>query len=158
MKKKYLLWMPCALLGIGIADAAPQPYFITSIQAFELGTLGGDSSAALDINDAGEIVGWSMTVNGVKHAFLYRQGVMEDVTFGTLTQAEAHGINNHTQVVGIIGAPEGEMIHGFYYDKGSFTLLDESDPATCERAAEPMPSTMRGSSPVITCMAAAPAG
>ena len=137
MKNKYLLWMPCALLGLGIADAAPQPYYITSIQVFELGTLGGNSSAALDINDAGEIVGWSMTVNGVKHAFLYRQGVMEDVTFGTFTQAEAHGINNRTQVVGIIGAPEGEMIHGFYYDNGSFFLLDESDPYTCITGGRP---------------------
>jgi probable HAF family extracellular repeat protein len=36
-----------------------------------LTTLGGKYSAALDINDAGQIVGWSRTRKDVKHAVLW---------------------------------------------------------------------------------------
>jgi len=89
MNNKYLNLIACALLGCGAAHAAPAPYFITDIGVLELPTPGAADSMALDINDKGEIVGWFKTVNDVKHAFLYRQGLMEDITFGTFSQAEA---------------------------------------------------------------------
>ncbi|HEV8443373.1 MAG TPA: hypothetical protein VGQ27_07825 [Steroidobacteraceae bacterium] len=135
MNNKYLNLIACALLGCGAAHAAPAPYFITDIGVLELPTPGAADSMALDINDKGEIVGWFKTVNGVKHAFLYRQGLMEDITFGTFSQAEAHGINNYTQVVGIMGAPEEPMVHGFYWDNGAISFLDELAPATCATGA-----------------------
>jgi probable HAF family extracellular repeat protein len=136
MKNRYLNWMPCVLLGFGAVRAAPQPYFITDITVHELGTLGGKTSSALDINDAGEIVGWSTTVNNVKHAFLYRQGLMEDITFGTYSVAEARGINNRSQVVGIISGAESDVVHGFYFDRGSISFLDEVDPSPCITGAQ----------------------
>jgi probable HAF family extracellular repeat protein len=37
----------------------------------DLGTLGGSSSCAEGINDAGEIVGWTDLANGQGHAFVY---------------------------------------------------------------------------------------
>src|SRR6476659_5740583 len=36
-----------------------------------LPTLGGTSTFAADINDAGEVVGWSYTADGQQHAFLW---------------------------------------------------------------------------------------
>ena len=36
-----------------------------------IGTLGGGTSAATDINDGGVVVGFSQMSNGVEHAFLY---------------------------------------------------------------------------------------
>jgi probable HAF family extracellular repeat protein len=61
-------------------------------------------SAAEDINDAGQIVGWMATSN--QRAYLYENGVATDlntlVTAGSgLTLAQARGINNAGQIVGV---------------------------------------------------------
>src|SRR3989442_3186394 len=66
----------------------------------DLGTLGGDNSTAIWINDAGEIVGGAdLPGSEVEHAFLWRKGVMTDLgTLGSSSLAEA--INSKGQVVG----------------------------------------------------------
>jgi probable HAF family extracellular repeat protein len=45
----------------------------------ELGTLGGASSGAADVNDNGEIVGTSDTADGERHVFVWEDGVMRDL-------------------------------------------------------------------------------
>ena len=40
----------------------------------DLGTLGGASSAALAIDAPGDVVGWSTTASGAKHAVLWPKG------------------------------------------------------------------------------------
>src|SRR5687768_13307809 len=42
----------------------------------ELGTLGGPSSRATDIDQEGRVVGWAMTAELESHAFLWEDGVM----------------------------------------------------------------------------------
>jgi len=85
-------------------------YEIDSMSAAELGTLGGEQSEALDINDNGDIVGWAEQTNGNRHGFLLRNGntVMQDVTseLGTYPAA-ANGINNLGWVVGQFEPPQG---------------------------------------------------
>ncbi len=51
-------------------------------QVIDLGTLGGQHSHAVDINDAGQVVGWAYNASGARRAFLWQDGVMQDL--GTL--------------------------------------------------------------------------
>jgi len=68
----------------------------------DLGTLGGTRSEAYALNEQGQIVGYSTTATGARHAFLWTPGVgMQDlgVLAGGLASA-ARGINDRGEVVG----------------------------------------------------------
>ena len=70
------------------AVAAPE-YWVT-----DLGTLGGDASAALGINDRGQVVGWSQDSDGRTQAFVWQNGTMTGLGFlpgGTTSVANAIG-------------------------------------------------------------------
>src|SRR5262249_52144976 len=67
----------------------------------DLGNLGNPIYIAVDkLNDAGQVVGSSITASYARHAYLYQDGVMTDL--GTLggTNSEARKINDAGQVVG----------------------------------------------------------
>ncbi len=54
-----------AIQGSVTSDPSAIPY-----ETIDLGTLGGALSAATDVNNAGQVVGWSQDASGVSHAFL----------------------------------------------------------------------------------------
>jgi probable HAF family extracellular repeat protein len=83
----------------------------------DLGTLGGANASAVNINNLGNIVGFSVTASGESHAFLYKDGVMQDL--GTLggTISNANAINDNDEVVGRSLLANG-AIRGFYYKNG----------------------------------------
>jgi probable HAF family extracellular repeat protein len=106
----------------------------------DLGTLGGSWSYAFRINDAEEIVGYSITHSGVERAFKWNNGVMTDlgtntvwnndlkVDLSTLGSAKsvAHDINKAGQVVGYsyLSTSSGRgSYHAFLWDNGSTTDL-----------------------------------
>jgi probable HAF family extracellular repeat protein len=87
----------------------------------DLGTLGGRDSAAVDVNDDGQVVGWSYTVGSldsdgsIRHAFLWSapNGM---VSLGTLggTNSEATAVNAHGGVVGQSDVtPGSSLVHAF---------------------------------------------
>lgn len=91
-----------------------------------LSTLGGTESAALRLNDAGTVVGWSKTANGQIHACRWVNGVAQDL--GTLggTRSRARWTNNANAIVGeslLAGGSSDTDFKAFYYDGGVMNAL-----------------------------------
>lgn len=104
-----------------------EPLEHTTADGFELidlGTLGGRSSAANAIDDAGRIVG-SSWVRGdtAVHAFLWEEGEMLDL--GTLGGHTSHalGMNEAGQVVGVSDTEAAGMTRPFLWEDGVMTEL-----------------------------------
>ena len=94
----------------------------------DLGTLGGDESVAVAVNDHGQVVGFSDTGEFnerggvVSHAFLWENGEMRDL--GTLggSKSDARAVNDRGQVVGVSETDTGEW-HAFLWEDGKMRDL-----------------------------------
>ena len=89
----------------------------------DLGTLGGKESAATDISNAGQIVGYASTYSDETHAFLYQQGRMTDLGALGGTDSRANSINNHGHIVGGANVAGSNKTHAFLYVEGKMTDL-----------------------------------
>jgi probable HAF family extracellular repeat protein len=105
------------------ARAQSTPYALS-----DLGTLGGLSAQANDINEAGQVVGYATNSANRGRAFLYDGGAMTDL--GTLggAIANASAINEHRQVVGWASISQS-LSHGFLWEDGSLTDLESGSAA-----------------------------
>lgn len=92
-------------------------------QVEELGTLGGTSSWAYDVNERREVVGWStIDDEGTTRSFVYRGGVMSDLDAQLGLPVGVRGINSSGQVTG--GMQVGELgTHAFVLDQGELRDL-----------------------------------
>ena len=86
-----------------------------------LGTFGGSSSQAMDVNNSGEVVGFASLADGYQHAFSEIGGTMIDL--GTLGggSSYAYGVNDSGEIVGYGWLADGSQ-SAFLYDDG--TMLD----------------------------------
>lgn len=87
-----------------------------------LGTLGGASSLAFAVNAKNQVVGFSMTALGHRHAFLWDRGEMTDLGVLVGTESRAADINNRGQVVGFGVAPSG-YAYAFLWQDGMMSDL-----------------------------------
>lgn len=84
----------------------------------KLGTLGGNSSRALGVNDAGKVVGFSYLAGSPSpRAFLVENGVMSDLGDFGGAAASASAINQAGQIVGSAD-DAGGMSHAFLVEGG----------------------------------------
>ena len=92
-----------------------------SYTLIDLGTLGGEGSEAQAINSKGQIVGQADTTDGLKHAFLWENNMMKDITPDLLSNSSANDINDQGQVAGSISAPDESYQYAFLWDHGVIT-------------------------------------
>lgn len=119
LKSRASLWDNGVLTELG-SLLAPSDWVVTSCSLWSWDTSTGCGSVAYDINDFGQVVGWSAynlynsgySSDYVQHAFLWTQsGGMEDL--GTLPgdlSSEARKINVFGQIIGS-SYPEASIYH-----------------------------------------------
>ncbi len=99
----------------------------------DLASLAGTAtakSAATDLNDSGQVVGWSDTAAGVPHATLFQidagGAVLSRTDLGVLgsTNSYAHGVNNAGMVVGVSDG------RAFVWQAGTMTDLNAAIAST----------------------------
>jgi probable HAF family extracellular repeat protein len=126
---KRLVLLPALMVAMLLLYASSATTQTTSggYTVIDLGTLGGSISSARDINEAGQVVGFSYTASG-RRAFLYSDGQMTEL--GTLggSSSGATGINDAGQVVGTSTTGVGGEEHAFLYSNGQMTDLGTTLP------------------------------
>jgi probable HAF family extracellular repeat protein len=117
--RTLILFVLFAFLA-GASTAAAQSYSVEP-----LGTLGGPASAAVGINDAGQVVGNITDVAGAPLSpFFYSNGVMTAIpnSFGG-SFSVAQGMNNLGQVTGTATFAGDTIQHAFVWSAGSVVDL-----------------------------------
>ncbi len=83
----------------------------------DLGTLGGEASRALGISNAGHVVGWAETGDGVRavrHAFIWIDGALTDLGHLGGLRSKALAVNSRGHVVGWSDTSSWDP-HGFIW-------------------------------------------
>ncbi|QGQ18502.1 hypothetical protein GC089_03585 [Cellulomonas sp. JZ18] len=107
------------LAAAPVEAAPPRPVVWTPV---ELGTLGGALTTPTAVNDRGQVVGTSETADGRRHAFLWDDGEMVDLT-PDAQSSTATDISDRGEVVGYVQPAPGEDFDAFVWHRGRTTVL-----------------------------------
>jgi probable HAF family extracellular repeat protein len=96
-----------------------------------LGNLGGPIDGVYDVNDAGQVVGYSSTTTGANelpaYAFLWSNGTLTNLGTISGTYSQANGINDSGQIVGEaqvgIDSHNSGIYRAFLWNDGAFANL-----------------------------------
>lgn len=108
--RRQSLWATTRQLQL---EALEDRCLLSTYSVLHLGSLGGGSSYAADINTSGQVAGQATLANGDTHAALWQAGTAIDL--GTLggSYSYATGINASGQVVGAAALPADGAYHAF---------------------------------------------
>jgi probable HAF family extracellular repeat protein len=111
-RKAHALGLVLSCSSVSIAYAALPAYQVT-----DLGTLGGSLTQPMDLNEIGQVTGYSETKTGELRAFLFTAGKIRDL--GTLGGQGSLGnaVNDLGVVTGFSVTPSGAM-HAMVYANG----------------------------------------
>ena len=130
MKPLPLLILTCCILAFAQSAHAQKYHAVIWNDGgmTDLGTLGGDSSYALGVNDNGQVVGYSFLAdNSTRHAFIWSASAgMTDL--GTLpggAWSEAQKINNAGDIAGEGLDANGKQVPFFWSPPTGFISLGE---------------------------------
>src|SRR5262249_27337428 len=128
-KLHALVFASSLLLGVCVQAAAPsEDSDEATFTTFDFPD--ATSTAALDINAAGEIVGVYISAAGNNHGFLRnKKGEFTTIDFPGAVFTRAAGINRRGDIVGFYRLPTDppSARHGFLLRKNMFTTLDFPD-------------------------------
>jgi probable HAF family extracellular repeat protein len=125
----------CDMVGGNCVNGRTRAFVFDRGASTVLGTFGGRDSVALGINNAGQVVGWSHTAgptpgtSGDEHAFIFQNGVMQDIGLQTTSRGTwASNINQAGQVSGWArGSSSNLSDHGAYlYSGGTFQFFAQN--------------------------------
>lgn len=109
------------LVGVGLISLDARAILCQDGARIELGTLGGATSAAEDVNEAGHVAGYSQTAGGATHPFLWIEGQMQDLgTLGT-GDCRALRLDDEGRVAGTCQVEDG--VHAFLWEDGAMQDL-----------------------------------
>lgn len=93
----------------------PRAFVYRNGLMMDIGSLAnGGTSCANDINDTGQVAGYSATPTGEQRGFIYQNGTMISLNIGT--SSDAMGINNAGLVAASANGFNGKYIGAFRYD------------------------------------------
>ena len=107
-----------ALLAASLAHSAT--YYVESVTATDLGTLGGDQASATDINNRGTIIGFAKNASMKRLAVRWHAGIILELgTPASSAFSYAEGINDAGEIVGRFGDPGEFEFRPFYWTLGT---------------------------------------